>query len=420
VIVKLPYASDRLALDLRGLRIRALAPSAPPGGDAGRLVSAALDQPLTGPALVDMARDCGSVTIIVPDATRKASLPEVLPVVIEQLHRAGIDDGAITVLIANGTHPVVGPEAAASLVGPLPGSIRVIEHESRDPELVRVGDLRENLPLRFHPSAINCGFLITVGTVRHHYFAGFGGGPKMVFPGVGGYEEIQANHSLVLDLSGDHAVRDPRCEPGVLVGNPVAEEIKRAAQLRPPDIAICLVEGRDGGVAWAAAGPWETSFETAVERVRMWFEVPLQERFDLMIAGSGGHPTDATLIQAHKRLDAACRFLNPGGELLLAASLDEGLGSEDMAPFVDDPTPESILARISKRWVQYGHTTLRIVDKTSRHRVHLHSNIAPDISKQLGFEPVIDPAALLDEWRERHPGAQIGLMAAGAVYPRSP
>lgn len=419
MIVKLPFATDRLALDLRGLRVRALAPSAPSGGDAGALAAAALDQPLAGPALVDIARGLGSVTVVVPDATRKANLPEVLPVVIERLLRAGIDDSAITVLIASGTHPAVGPEAAASLVGSLSGPVRVIEHDSRASELVRVGDLRSGLPLRLHPSAAECECLVTVGTVRHHYFAGFGGGPKMVFPGVGGYQEIQANHSLVLDLSGDHAVRHPGCEPGVLDGNPVAEEIRRSAALRPPDIALCLVEGREGGVAWAGAGPWEIAFENAVERVRMWFQVPVVERFDLMVAGSGGSPTDASLIQAHKGLDAACRFLKPGGELLWAASLEGGLGSEEMAPFVDDPVPESILARLSTRWVQYGHTTLRIVEKTSRFRVHLHSQLPPEIATRLGFEPLRDPAVLLGKWRERHPGAQVGVMASGTVFPRA-
>lgn len=418
MIVKLPFATDELALDLRGFRVRALAPSAPSGRDASAQAAAAVDQPLAGPALVDIARGRDSVTVVVPDATRKASLPEVLPVIIDRLHSAGIDDDAITVLIANGTHPVVGPEAITSLAGPLPGSIRVIEHDSRDAELVSVGDLRAGHPLRLHPSAVECGCLITVGTVRHHYFAGFGGGPKMVFPGVGGYEEIQANHGLVLDLSGDHAIRNPGCEPGVLDGNPVAEEIGRAAALRPPDLALCLVEGREGGVAWAGAGPWEIAFESAVERVRTWFEVPVQEEFDLMVAGSGGSPTDSTLIQAHKGLDAACRFLKPGGGLLWAASLDVGLGSEEMAPFVDDPTPESILARLSARWVQYGHTTLRIVEKTSRHRVHLYSRIAPDVAMRLGFEPVIDPTVLLEQWREQHPGARVGVMAASTVFPR--
>ncbi|MCW8985044.1 MAG: lactate racemase domain-containing protein, partial [Thermoanaerobaculales bacterium] len=255
MIVKLPFATDRLALDLRGFRVRALRPSAPASRDAGALTADALDTPLSGPSLVDIARGRKSATVIVPDATRKASLSEALPVVIERLLRAGISDAAITVLVANGTHPAVGSEAITSLVGPLPEAIRVVEHDSRAPDLVTVGDLRAGVPVRLHPSAVECECLVTIGTVRHHYFAGFGGGPKMVFPGVGGYREIQENHGLVLDLSGDHAVRNPGCEPGVLDGNPVAEEIARAAALRPPDIALCLVEGRDGGVAWAGQEP---------------------------------------------------------------------------------------------------------------------------------------------------------------------
>ncbi len=420
MIVKLPFATDRLALDLRGFRVRALAPSAPPGRDAGALAAATLDRPLAGQPLIEIAREQKTATVIVPDATRKASLREVLPVVIERLRRAGIGEGAITVLVANGTHPAVGPEEVASLVGPLPASIRVIEHDSRASNLVSVGDLRAGLPLRLHPSAVEGECLITIGTVRHHYFAGFGGGPKMVFPGVGGYREIQANHSLVLDLSGERATRHPGCEPGVLDGNPVAEEIGRAAAFRPPDLALCLVEGKEGGVAWAGAGPWETAFDAAVERVRTWFEVSHQDPFDFMVAGSGGSPTDSTLIQAHKALDAACRFLKPGGEILWVASLERGLGSEEMAPFVDDPAPESILARLSSRWVQYGHTTLRIVEKTSRYCVHLHSRIAPEIATRLGCEVLPDPGTLLDRWREGHPGSRLGVMAAGAVYPRTP
>jgi nickel-dependent lactate racemase len=205
----------------------------------------------------------------------------------------------------------------------------------------------------------------------------------------------------------------------VLEGNPVADEIRRAAGLRPPDLALCLVEGREGGVAWAGAGPWKIAFESAVEQVRAWFEVSAGDRFELMVAGSGGIPTDTTLIQAHKSLDAACRFLEPGGELLWLASLDGGLGSDEMAPFVDDPTPEAILAKLSTRWVQYGHTTLRIVEKTSRHRVRLHSRPDPIVAERLGFEPIANPETQLERWRERHPGARIGVMAAGLVYPRT-
>ena len=139
-----------------------------------------------------------------------------------------------------------------------------------------------------------------------------------------------------------------------------------------------------------------------------------------MVAAAGGAPTDTTLIQAHKALDAACRFLEPGGELLWAASLDGGLGSDEMEPFVERPTPGSIIDRLSTQWVQYGHTTLRIVEKTSRYRVHLHSRLDQEIAARLGFEPLADPETLIERWRERQTGARVGVMAAGVVFPRNP
>jgi len=421
VIVKLPFGDDRVNLDLRGMKMSALRPSAPPGrGDVSGLVAQALDEPLDGPPLAELASGRRSATVIVPDTTRNAQLPKILPVVLEILRSAGIEKAATTVLVANGTHPAVGEGSVRSLLGEVPPAIRVLEHDSRaEDDLVRVGELREGIPLRLNRAAVEADLLVTVGSVRHHYFAGFGGGPKMVFPGVGGYDEIQANHGLVLRAAGARFERHSGCEPGVLEGNPVAEEIMRAAGRHPPDCALSLVEGREGGVAWAGAGPWRMAFSAAVERVREWFETAAPP-FNLMVASGSGTPSDTTLIQGHKALDAACRFLAPGGEILFVAALDEGLGSEEMRVFVDDPRPETILERLSGEWIQYGHTTLRLVEKTSRYRVRLFSRLDPSLAQRLGFEPVTDPDVMVDGWRKEHPGANVGVMPGAAVFPASP
>ena len=133
----------------------------------------------------------------------------------------------------------------------------------------------------------------------------------MVLPGVAGYGEIQANHARVFDFSDGAAIRRPECEPGRLEGNPVAEEIGAAADLRPPDLAVCLVPAGNGGIAEAVAGPWREAYAVAVARVRAVFEVS-EGLSDLVVASGGGAPSDETLIQAHKGLDAACRFSRPG------------------------------------------------------------------------------------------------------------
>jgi nickel-dependent lactate racemase len=356
---------------------------------------------------------------VVPDATRRAELPSVVPVIVNRLLVAGIRGDAITVLLANGTHPEVPTKVAEKLVGHLPRGVSLVQHDSRDDHcLTRIGELREKIDLRLNRAAVETELLVTVGAVRHHYFAGFGGGPKMIFPGIAGHREIQENHALVLRRDEGVVELHPGCEPGALEGNPIAEEIARAVDLNPPDFAVCLVPGRNGGVAWAAAGSWRSAFTAAVEQVRLWYEIP-GTGFDRLVASGGGRPGDSTLIQAHKSLDAICRFAKPGAEVLFVSDLADGAGSPAMAPFLADPRPAAILARLETDYVQYGHTTLRIVEKTSRFRVHLKSSLEPEIARRLGFIPVDDLDEISDRWRTRGGRDRIAVMAEGLVWPQS-
>jgi len=419
MIVKLDYGRDDVAVDLRGLRVRPLQSSAPRGpADIGRLLSRAVDFPVDGPNLSELARERRSAVVVVPDATRRVCLPEVVPVIVNRLLAAAIPADAVTILVACGTHPQAEESEIASLVGKLPAGVTIRQHDSRnDGGLTTVGEIRTGLPLRIDAEAASTDLLVTVGAVKHHYFAGFGGGPKMVFPGIAGHDEIQANHSLVLRRGRNGLERHPRCEPGNLDGNPVAEEIARAADLRPPQLAVCLVPGRLGGITWAAAGPWRPTFAAAVERARDWYEVG-GGGFDHLVGCGGGRPGDSTLIQAHKGLDAVCRFANPGAEILFVAELGDGVGSSAMEPFLADPRREAILGRLAEGYVQYGHTTLRIVEKTARYCVYLKSSLESEIAERLGFIPVVDLDEIADRWRAKGVRDRVAVMSEAPVWPR--
>lgn len=420
MIVKLPFGGGSEAVDLRGLRVRQVHGGAPPGSRRlGDAIGAALDRPVTGAPLAERAQGARTATVIVPDGTRRAELPEVLPAVLERLRRGGLPADRATVLVACGTHPPLPPAALATHLGPLPSDVAVLQHDARDERCLRpVGTLADGLAVRLHRAAVEADLLVTVGTVSHHYFAGFGGGPKMVFPGVAGYTEIQHNHSLVLERAAGAWRRRAGCEAGRLADNLVAQQIAAAAALHPADFSICLVPGSNGAPARVVAGAPEAAFAAAVATVREWYEVPAVEQSGLVVASGGGAPGDGTLIQAHKRLDAAARFVLPGGELLFLAAIDGGDGSAEMAPFVADPRPEVILARLARSWVQYGHTTLRIVEKTAAATVWLRSGYPADRARRLGFRPVADPAEVVNHWRQVRPGETVTVLTGPPVYPR--
>jgi nickel-dependent lactate racemase len=419
MILRLPYGRGTITADLRGLHCHELRPAAPRRAAPVRdLAAEALDNPAEGPSLRELARGVQRATVLVPDATRKVALPEILPLVFERLIHSGVEARGITVLVACGTHPRAGAESLASLLGPVPTDIRVIQHDARDEaSLVSVGTVPSGLAVRLNRAALEADLLVAVSSVQHHYFAGFGGGPKLVFPGVAGYEETQANHARVIDLTTDPPSRHPRCEPGVLDGNPVAEEIALAAGLRPPDFALLLVGGGDGRPAWSAGGPLSATFPSACAQARAWFEVD-GGPFRRVIAAAGGYPTDHTLIQAHKALDAACRFAAPEAEVLFVAACDGGPGSPDIEPFLADPRVSAIVARLAGGYVQYGHTALRLIEKTGAFRVLAKTELPGDLSARLGLRVVTDVHEVLESWREQSTEEPVGLMVGPIVYPR--
>ncbi len=78
-----------------------------------------------------------------------------------------------------------------------------------------------------------------------------------------------------------------------------------------------------------------------------------------------------------------------------------------------------ILRSAKRRWIEVVTTPIGLLEKTGRFRVHLYSNQPAELGRQLGFEPVENPEAVLDRWRRDHPRASVGVMAASAVYPRT-
>ena len=95
------------------------------------------------------------------------------------------------------------------------------------------------------------GFRLTLGGVSLHYLAGFGGGPKMVFPGVASRAGAAANHKRALGPLPPGGLH-PGCGPGRIEGNPVAEDIAQAAAVDPAQVSLHVVKKNEYRVASVA------------------------------------------------------------------------------------------------------------------------------------------------------------------------
>jgi lactate racemase len=164
-------------------------------------IEAAVAGAIESPRLREIAHGAGSAVVAVDDISRPTPAAALLPAVLDEL--SSIPDHRITILIALGAHrPMIRPELERKLGLDVLGRFNVEQHHPYE-HLVDLGKSRRGTPVRINRTFYEADLKVTLGCVLPHPYMGFGGGAKMVVPGVAGIETLQANHQpAVTGLTG--------------------------------------------------------------------------------------------------------------------------------------------------------------------------------------------------------------------------
>jgi nickel-dependent lactate racemase len=409
----LPYGRGTLHVEIpQRCTVETLEPPSRPALDdpAGALVSA-LNEPVAGPPLRALLRPGMRVAVVAADWTRASVYPELLPPLLDELNRCGIGDDAVSLLVAYGTHTRQPDATSEALYGPdTCRRVPLVHHDADAPDLVEVGTTPAGTRVALNPHYLAADAAITVGAVSFHYFAGFGGGPKLVFPGLAGREGALANHALYVRQMLD----EPRCLKGELDGNACAQDIHDAVTLAPPAFSTHCLLNADGALAGVIAGRWDASHAAACERLRRTAMLDTPRRYDLIVASCGGFPRDINLIQAHKSLDNACELLRDGGTVLLAAECAEGVGSDTFLQWFD-LDDEAFARELAHRYELHGGTAFAMRRKTARCRIAIKSALPDEVVRRIGAAPAPDLQAALDDALAARPGARVAVLPNAAV-----
>jgi nickel-dependent lactate racemase len=388
-------------------------PQGRPVADVEAAVESALASPIGGPSLEQALHGRNSVVILVPDKTRHAHTPPVLRVLLRRLAAAGIEPSGVTILVAAGDHPRHTPEELAEVAGPgLPDGVRVVEHRAVDEaDCVEVGRTPRGTPVRVNRLVATAPGLILTGAVSHHYFAGFGGGPKAAFPGAAARSAIRANHGLVI-ADGD---KDPRACAGRLDGNPVHEDLCDAVSLLAPSFLVNVVNDGDDRALAFFAGHWRAAHRAGcafLERVAGVSAEP--GSFDLLAVSAGGYPHDLNLVQSHKAIDRCAPLLADGGRMLILAECAQGFGDPDLEQRLLEADEPGLLRVLSTAFVVKAHTALCLLRKARRLRLAIAGQLAPGPLSAAGMQLAGEPATAWERLLAKTGGeARIGFVPAG-------
>jgi len=310
--VKVPYGSATLGIELPGnWKVSTLAPK-----DLPKLshqgIRNAIQNPIGTENISDMARGKKTVAIVVDDFTRPTPISLILTIVLNELEGAGIGYENITIVTARGAHREMTKEELRQKIGDeTMNQVKVVNHDFHK-NLNFEGKSKAGVPIWLNKTVAEADLKIGVGGIIPHSTAGFGGGAKIVLPGVCGLETIKTNHRF----------QNLYCMGNV--NNDMRKDIEDVAGRIGLSFVVNILINAKIEICGVFAGDYIDAHRKGVEMANQLYRVRLGQKPDVVISST--YPLDHDMNQAIKAVEPAVPVIADGGSLLLLAPCFDGLG----------------------------------------------------------------------------------------------
>jgi lactate racemase len=317
------------------------APAASPASDSlSDELRRALSEPLGCPPLVTRRLQDARVAIVAEDGTRPAPAAAMIDALLSELFRAGARSENIVLLPGLGVHRPMTADELAGKYGESADCLRVLQPDASSPgDYVELGEVAPGIPLELHREVCAADLVVLVGTVEPHIQAGFGGGAKMLVPGVASARCIAAMHVLgsppkLVQLSGQGAEENPMRRAINAAPGKLSAEVFLFNVVLNPDLEVTA----------AFAGDVERAHAAASRRAAEIYGVSVPDTADVVISGS--RPMDRDWRQGVKCFGGPLCAVRPGGVLIAAMRNFEGLG--DYKPPFARALPPGLVRAIAR------------------------------------------------------------------------
>jgi lactate racemase len=207
--VRLEYGDGQLDARLPDTAVEIIAGQAhrepEPLADPVAATRDALRSPLAMAPIDQQVGRGSKITIAFPDRVKggvqdTAHRRVSMPLILDELERAGVRVTDITLVCAIGLHRKNTPAEFASLLGPEVLSRidpnRIVNHDAEDPDgIVDIGVSRHGDPVQINRQLIDADLTILLGHTSGNPYGGFSGGYKMPATGLTTWRSIRSHHS---------------------------------------------------------------------------------------------------------------------------------------------------------------------------------------------------------------------------------
>ncbi len=280
-------------------------------------IAAAIENPVGQPALRTLASGRRRVVIVVDDLSRPTPADRILPHLLGELAAAGIDDAAISVVIATGTHGRSRAGVERKLGADTARRLRTTFHDDVH-GCVRLGTTSFGSPVAVNRRVAEADLVIGIGGIYPQHSVGFGGGAKIVL-GVLGRRSIERLH-----------YRHPSVEGRFDLPSSFRADVAEMAALAGLEVSVGAMVDARRRLCWLRVGDPAAYFAPACADAVRYFSAPGPGDADVVIANAYPMDLSATFVRS-KGLPPLTRAA-PGASRILIGAASEGIGHHGLFP----------------------------------------------------------------------------------------
>lgn len=324
--IKLPYGKTFQETEIDDSRIQGILTSHleeyHPEEDQLTIVKEAMASPIESKKLKELAVGKDKVVILISDHTRPVPSKYILPLMLAEI-REGNPDADITLLVATGCHRNSQKEELIFKLGEeIYNNEKIYIHDCDDEDMLVTLD--EKLPsggdIVVNKIAAEADLLVAEGFIEPHFFAGFSGGRKSVFPGCCSRKAVMYNHN-------SEFIDSQYSRTGNLENNPIHKDMVAAARALGLCYVVNVVINSEKKVIHAVAGDLEKAHEAGTDWLKDKAGVERKEA-DIAITSNGGYPLDQNIYQTVKSMTAAEATLKDDGVIIVCSESGDGTGGD--------------------------------------------------------------------------------------------
>jgi nickel-dependent lactate racemase len=191
--------------------------------------------------------------------------------------------------------------------------------------LTDLGKTKLGTPVQMNSEVMACDLKIGLGSVVPHPGSGFGGGAKIILPGVASIESMAHNHGKVGGISMstffgvDSTSKKRSIGWGKVEGNPMRSDQEEAARLASLDIKVDVVINGYGETTDVFVGDFADEFRAAARVARGIYATETVSSADIVVSNAYAKASDATLATQSSVIG-----LKENGTLVVIVNAPEG------------------------------------------------------------------------------------------------